>query len=310
MHNMGEEYGMIVENINDLVSVVNLEFEYINEITHKNLIGYSSVELLGKKVSNFIHTDDRENFLSIFNNSIDIGIKFIEARIRHHDGHYLWIETNSKPFKDKHGKLKVIAISRVITERKNAEEKIKLKSRQWKTTFDALKEPIFILDLNQKIIQCNQATLKMFKKSSPDEIIGQSCYELVHCRSQPVDWCPVMRMIKTNRRESSFNQIDDKLVEVSADPIYDENNRLIGAVHLITDVTLKQLTEQKLKESEEKYHSLFDSFPHFIGIIDMKGILIDCNSAINKFISMHKKEDFIGLSFIQILSIIDKNKQN
>ncbi|HEC39435.1 hypothetical protein LCGC14_0587310 [marine sediment metagenome] len=70
MYNVG---GNLAENINDLVSVVNmdLEFEYINETTHKNLIGYSNVELLGKKVSDFIHTDDRENFLSLFNNSID-----------------------------------------------------------------------------------------------------------------------------------------------------------------------------------------------------------------------------------------------
>jgi PAS domain S-box-containing protein len=167
----------------------------------------------------------------------------------------------------------------------------------WQTTFDALNESVFILDLRQKILQCNKATIDLFKKSSIQEVIGSSCCELMHNKSQPVEWCPVVHMMKSNQRESSTVQIGDKWVEISADPIFDDDNKLIGAVHLVKDITQNKLTEIKLRESEEKFHGLFDSFPH-----------IECNVAINKFLSRHTKDDLIGLNFIKILSIIDKNK--
>jgi PAS domain S-box-containing protein len=114
--------------------------------------------------------------------------------------------------------------------------------------------------------------------------------------------------MESNQRESSTAQIGDRWVEISADPIFDDDNKLIGAVHLIKDITQNKLTELKLRESEEKFHGLFDSFPHFIGLVDLEGVLIECNVAINKFLSRHTKDDLIGLNFIKILSIIDKNK--
>ncbi|MHA2087777.1 MAG: PAS domain-containing protein, partial [Promethearchaeota archaeon] len=178
----------------------------------------------------------------------------------------------------------------------------------WQTTFDALNESVFILDLRQKILQCNKATVEFFQKSSSQEVIGQSCCELFHNKSQPVEWCPMVIMMESNKRESSVAQIGDKWAEISADPIFDNENKLIGAVHLIKDITQNKLTEIKLRESEEKYHGLFDSFPHFIGLVDLEGVLIECNVAINKFLSRHTKDDLIGLNFIKILSIIDKNK--
>ncbi|MHA1932232.1 MAG: PAS domain-containing protein, partial [Promethearchaeota archaeon] len=195
-----------------------------------------------------------------------------------------------------------------LKKRKKVSSTLEQEVRLWQTTFDALKDSIFILDLRQKILQCNKATIDLFKKSSIQEVIGRSCCELMHNKSKPVEWCPVVRMMESNQRESSTAQIGDKWVEISADPIFDDDNKLTGAVHLITDITQNKITEIKLRESEEKFHGLFDSFPHFIGLINLQGKLIECNIAINKFLSSHTKDDLIGLNFIQILSIIDKNK--
>ncbi len=181
--------------------------------------------------------------------------------------------------------------------------------RLWQTTFDAINDSVFILDVEHKILQCNKATLEFFKKSSIQEVVGHSCCELVHGKTEPVEWCPTVCMMESSQRESSTVQMGDKWVEVSVDPILDDNNKIIGAVHLITDITQSKLTEIKLREAEEKYHGLFDSFPHFIGLFDTQGILIECNIAINKILSRHIRDDLIGLNISQILSIVDKNKE-
>lgn len=99
------------------------------------------------------------------------------------------------------------------------------------------------------------------------------------------------------------------VVELNSQLIRDEQGEPFRIDGTFIDITEKFNLERKLKESEEKLRSLFYSFPHFIGLMDMKGRLIDCNPAINNFLSRHKREDLIGLNFMRILSIIDKNKE-
>ncbi|MBN1802296.1 MAG: PAS domain S-box protein [Candidatus Lokiarchaeota archaeon] len=57
------------------------------------------------------------------------------------------------------------------------------------------------------------------------------------------------------------------------------------------------LSAEKLKLSEERYRSLFESFSHSILLISMNGILIDCNPAAEQ-VSGFSKEDFIGKPFL------------
>jgi len=99
------------------------------------------------------------------------------------------------------------------------------------------------------------------------------------------------------------------VVELNSRLIRDEHGEPFRIDGTFIDITEKSNLERKLKESEEKLRSLFYSFPHFIGLMDMKGRLVDCNPAINKFLSRHKREDLIGMNFMSILSIIDKNKE-
>ena len=63
--------------------------------------------------------------------------------------------------------------------------------------------------------------------------------------------------------------------------------------HLIAE---KQQTEQKLKESEEKYRNLFEQAPSIIIIFNLKGVIMDCNNSVEK-LTGYKKEELIGRNF-------------
>ncbi len=54
---------------------------------------------------------------------------------------------------------------------------------QWQTTFDAINDAVCLLDMNGKILRCNKAMESLLKKSS-EEIIGSTCWELVHGTEQ------------------------------------------------------------------------------------------------------------------------------
>jgi len=158
-----------------------------------------------------------------------------------------------------------------ITERKQAEIALKQAAHYWATTFNAMSDSVILLDLENRIVQCNKATLEILGKSNYHGIIGRPCWEVVHGTSEPVDWCPVKRMKITGNTESSIAQIGDKWFQISANPILDDESRLSGAVHVISDITERKKAEEKLKKSEEKYRDLVNSISDLLLEVDLKG---------------------------------------
>jgi two-component system, cell cycle sensor histidine kinase and response regulator CckA len=122
---------------------------------------------------------------------------------------------------------------------------------QWQTTFDAINDGVCLLNMNGKILQCNKAMESFLKKFS-EKIIGGTCWELVHGTNKPVKGCPIVHMKKTLRRESLELKVDDKWLNVSVDPVIDETGNFTGAVHIISDITLRKQAEEALRNSEDQ----------------------------------------------------------
>jgi len=133
-----EKYRLITESANDLVCVVNnkLELEYINEGAQKRLTGYSQNETLNQNAMKFIHPDDLENFILLFRKAFATGEGVAEGRIKHKDGHYIWMEANGKIFKDKDGESKILIIVRNITNRIIADQKLIKSEELYRKAYD------------------------------------------------------------------------------------------------------------------------------------------------------------------------------
>jgi len=70
---------------------------------------------------------------------------------------------------------------------------------------------------------------------------------------------------------------------------------------------LEKLIEQrtnKLKTSEKKYRHLFEKSPFAIVLVDSKGVILNCNQAVEKIFGF-SKEDFIGKNFRDLTVIPD-----
>ncbi len=62
----------------------------------------------------------------------------------------------------------------------------------------------------------------------------------------------------------------------------------------------------QFKQSEEKYRHLFESSPYAIWIIDLNGVLIDCNATTNLMLSKYTREDILGKNFVEVLGLFDR----
>jgi PAS domain S-box-containing protein len=85
---------------------------------------------------------------------------------------------------------------------------------------------------------------------------------------------------------------------VSARWLYEEG-RLTGVLSAFTDISARRQTENALRESEEKYRTLFDLAPEAITLIAPDGTILDCNAATEEITGMPKAE-LVGEMFIDL----------
>jgi len=182
------------------------------------------------------------------------------------DNSKVTVEISTFPVKIK-GRALALGLARDITERKQAEEEIKSAVAKWQTTFDAMNDAVSLMDYNGIVLQCNQSYLNLLGKTET-EILGKHCWEIVHGTNEPIDGCPFVKMKKSLQRESMLLPIDDKWFNVAVDPIFDANNNLIKAVHIMTDITERKQAESEIQMERDKLTAIFESMVDGIYIVN------------------------------------------
>ncbi|TAF52444.1 MAG: response regulator [Oscillatoriales cyanobacterium] len=127
-----QRYQLMAENATDLIArqTPNGRFLYASPAS-KTLLGYAPEELVGCEMSDLVDPSDWQNVKrALFPLFPDLGGALgatVSYQIRHRDGHYVWFETTSRAIRDAKTKRvqEVIAVSRDITERKQAEQELR-----------------------------------------------------------------------------------------------------------------------------------------------------------------------------------------
>ncbi|HUY00889.1 MAG TPA: PAS domain-containing sensor histidine kinase [Candidatus Deferrimicrobium sp.] len=173
-----KNYRLIFESANDLIAVINRKFryEYFNEITHLNLLGYFDKDLMDQSILNFIHPEDIDQINIKFQQALVSGEMRVELRFRHKNGQYLWLEVRGRLFGKAEGKSKILLIARDITERKKTEKKLQEneKELQEKNKLAAIGQLAAGIahELNTPLANINLTIEYLFKLLDKKEIIS------------------------------------------------------------------------------------------------------------------------------------------
>ncbi|MHA1149048.1 MAG: PAS domain-containing sensor histidine kinase [Promethearchaeota archaeon] len=285
-----EKYRLISENANDLISIVDRDFvnNYINENAFKNILGYEKEEVLGRNVASLLHPDDVEHALTAFNKAFETGEGIEEIRVLHKDGNYLDLEIKGNVFQDSDGTKKALLISRDITERKRAEEKIKElnklleqkveeRTKELKESEQNYKDMIDNLDvgfykgiLKGKLLMYNKAFNRILGYSEFENLRGMTATKFF---SSPQDqekyYNSLMEKGKIENFISKIKTNDGReiIVQLNAHLLKNEKGEIVAVEGTFLDITERFELEQKLKESEEKFRNIAEQSIIGIAII-------------------------------------------
>ena len=119
--------------------------------------------------------------------------------------------------------------------------------RQWQRAFDAIDDYVTILDLNKKIVSANKSLLNGLQVEL-SRIVERKCYEALWGRDKNCRVCPVVKVLKDRKTHTLEveNRRLGKTFVISASPIFDDHNVVVGMVHVTKDITARKEAENEV----------------------------------------------------------------
>ncbi|MDD2304555.1 MAG: PAS domain S-box protein [Prolixibacteraceae bacterium] len=247
-------YGLF-NSVSEAIYIINArgEFIAINAGTEK-MYGYSSEEVIGK-TPEFLAAKGLNDLETISHQLNDVLATGIQQQFE------FWGKRKNGDIFPKDvicnrgnyfGQVVVIATARDITERKEAEEKLKRERKLLRTLIDNLPVTIYVKDNECRKVIANRADLKIVGVKTEVEVLGKTDLETYGPEIGMRGFTDDKRVIDSGEavlnREEDFwdeNGIQRWLI-TSKIPLTEENGEIIGLVGIGRDITEQKLAQEKI----------------------------------------------------------------
>jgi PAS domain S-box-containing protein len=138
---------------------------------------------------------------------------------------------------------------REVAERRKIEDELRLAKEEWERTFDAITDPVMLLDTNYHIIKANKAMADALGVP-PAKAVGMTCYESVHGTEAPPDYCPHAKLL-TDGQARSQEILEPRLgghYLITVSPLHAPDGTLIGSIHAARDISFLMKAEELSKK--------------------------------------------------------------
>lgn len=270
----------------------------------RSILGYEPDDLLGGQFDDLIHPDDRDFTLQRFE---QLARKpgesdHIELRLRHKDGHYVWVESVGTNQLDDPYIRSIVVNTRDLTER--------VQTRQtYHAMLSASIEGFCIIDMDQRLVEVNN-TFCLMHGYSREELIGSSVERIV-AEAEAEDilkGLEELKAVQVTRLETYHRHKDGSHIDVEVSLTYQPaRGGLVFA--FVRDISEKNRYQRELAESELRLRQVFNSMQsgfalHDI-ILDDEGKPVDyrfleVNPAFEKLTGL-KGDDLIGRRVLDVL---------
>ena len=264
----------MVENSSEIVTVVDLAgtLRYANPAWGWAL-GYDPEKAVGTmNVLDHVHPDDLTHVLEETQRALSTGgvaTNQAEYRFRRKDGSWRWVQSVGTYLLDDPAVGGVVVTSRDVTERKEAEERL----RETERRLSAL-----LSNTPAMVYRCPN------EPDWPEEYVSDYALELTGYTAAALMESPTLfgSLISEEDRQRIWDEVQEavgggerftlhyaihhrdgglRFVEEVGQGVYDESGKVVAVEGLIYDVTQLKRTEAAHREAEERYRTLVERVP-------------------------------------------------
>jgi len=250
-----EETEMILDNIPGLVFYkddknnlirVNKYFADAHKTTKEALAGKNCFDIYPKDVAQKYYDDDLEVI-----KSKKPKLNFIEpwdvAEGRR------WVNSNKIPLYDNDKCIGIIGFSTDVTEQVKVEQKLKQAQEQFDTIFSNLKDTVFVISEDYKILFKNDTAHDIFGT----ELIGKDCYKVIKGQDQPCERCAMKTFAESDLCQVRFEQCvntpfleGERVFDIVSSPIESYAGQP-AMLEVLRDITESKKIKEELKECRD-----------------------------------------------------------
>jgi PAS domain S-box-containing protein len=192
-----------------------------------------------------------------------------------------------------------VAVFDVISQRKQLDSEVRLQA----LVLDQIQEQVTVTDLAGTVTYVNRAEAEAL--ASPKENrLGR--HVSVYGDGPQAD-ATQDEIVEATRRFGAWRgkvvnyRADGSpmLIELSTTLVRDESGKPVAMVGVSTDITERQIAEERLRTSEERYRRLHESLLDAFVLVDMAGHINECNLAYQEMVG-YSAEELQDLSYVDL----------
>ncbi|MBM7693617.1 PAS domain S-box-containing protein [Peribacillus deserti] len=307
MYDSEKRFRLLSENSLDMIALHTTDeekFIYVSPAS-KHLLGYEPEELIGHSRYEHFHPEDIASIFQQHKHDMGRNQEYkLTHRAKRKEGQYIWLETTGNFIVDEEtGEIKeCITVSRDITDRKLIEEKYKINEQWYKSLFDYNPAAVFSFDINGDFISHNDNFNKLTGYSQ-EEINSMSFVPFVAPKDLGRTAAHFEKAKKGVPQHYETTLVEKngehRPVQVSNLPIIVDGN-IVGVYGIAFDISERVWAREQLKESEQRYRSLFEYNPSAVYSFNNEGNFTSANRAL-ELLSGYNQEELLEMNYSALI---------
>ncbi|KYK31077.1 MAG: hypothetical protein AYK22_02725 [Thermoplasmatales archaeon SG8-52-3] len=199
------------------------------------------------------------------------------------------------------GKPVMLALIWDISERREAEERLRCSEERYRCIFENSAVAIMLTDERECIVSWNKFTETLLDMNEQD--LKNKSVSMLY---PPNEWAKIR--LENIRDKGGQHQLETKIfkkngelidIDISLSVFKNNTGEITGSIGVIKDITERKKAEKKLKESEEKYEGLFEYTTDGMIVLDARGEIQDVNNRSLELLGL-SQDQMIGNNFLSM----------